>query len=171
MKEFMLSPPPTVLYVAAGILGVAIVSLILKKGEPVRKAIGVGIAVVVVAAIVLYVYRPVTIRVGEERVEVRGAGGLALEWEDVESAVYVEDLRTSPFRPTVRTRGVAIGGYRTGRFLLSNGDAARVFMVQAEDAVIIQTDERTYVFAPENADEMAEAVDTYRVYEDEGGSE
>jgi hypothetical protein len=139
MKEFMLSPPPTVLYVAAGILGVAIVSLILKKGEPVRKAIGVGIAVVVVAAIVLYVYRPVTIRVGEERVEVRGAGGL--------------------------------GGYRTGRFLLSNGDAARVFMVQAEDAVIIQTDERTYVFAPENADEMAEAVDTYRVYEDEGGSE
>lgn len=165
MEEFLLSPPNTVLYVAGAILLVAVASVLLKRGRWKRKAVGLGIAVIVIAAVLFYVYRPVTIRVDETGVAVDGAGGLELAWDEVDSALFEPGLATSPYRPTVRTRGVAIGGYRTGRFLLSNGDRARVFMVQSEAAVVIRSGDLTYLFAPEEPQELAEAVDTYRVYE------
>lgn len=168
MEEFMLSPPNTVLYVAGAILLVAVASIFLKRGAWGRKAIGLGIAVLVIAAVLFFVYRPVTIRVDEAGIEVDGAGGLELAWEEVDSAVFEPNLSTSPFRPTVRTRGVAIGGYRTGLFLLSNGKRARVFMVQSDAAVVVRTDELTCLFAPEEAQALAEAIDTYRVYEESG---
>lgn len=167
MEEFVLSPPQAILWVVAGIVLVAAASIALKKGELVKKAIGFGITLVVAVGILLFVYRPVKIVVDEAGVTVDGAGGLVLPWEAVQSAVFETDLRSSPFRPTVRRGGVAVGGYRTGRFLLSNGDPARVFMVQGESAVVMRTDERAYIFAPQNAAEMADAVDSYRVYEEE----
>ncbi len=169
MKEFMLSPPNTVLYVAGAVLLVAVASILLKRGQWVRKGIGLGIAVIVIAAVLFYVYRPVTIVVDEAGIEVDGAGGIELSWEEVDSAVFESALATSPFRPTVRTRGVAVGGYRTGVFLLSNGDRARVYMVQSDAAVIVRTAELTYVFAPDDVRALADAVDEYRVYEDESG--
>jgi hypothetical protein len=169
MKEFMLSPPNTVLYVAGAVLLVSLATILLTRGAWKRKAVGLGIAVVVVAAVLFSVYRPVTIRVDEAGIEVDGAGGLELRWEQVDSAVYEPNLATSPFRPTVRTRGVAIGGYRTGRFLLSNGSRARVFMVQSGAAVVVRTEELTYVFAPDEAKELADAVDAYRVFGDAAG--
>lgn len=171
MKEFMLSPPNTVLYVAGAVLLVAVASILLKRGRWVRKGIGLGIAVIVIAAVLFYVYRPVTIVVDETGIEVDGAGGIELSWEEVESAVFEPNLPTSPFRPTVRTRGFAIGGYRTGRFLLSNGDRARVFMVQSDAAVIVRTAELTCVLAPDDVRVLADAVDAYRVYEGDGETE
>lgn len=169
MKEFMLSPPNTVLYVAGAILLVAIASILLARGSWVRKGTGLGIAVLVIGAVLFYVYRPVTIAVDEHGIEVEGAGGLDLSWDEVDSAVFEPDLATSPFRPTVRTRGVAIGGYRTGRFLLSNGDRARVFMVQSDAAVVVRADGTTYVFAPDEVRALADAVDRYRVYDARAG--
>ncbi|MFW5742870.1 MAG: PH domain-containing protein [Spirochaetota bacterium] len=171
MKVFVLSPPNAVLYVAGAVLLVAVASILLKRGAWKRKAIALGIAVLVVAAILFYVYRPVTIRVDETGIEVDGAGGLELPWREVDSAVFEPDLATSPYRPTVRTRGVAIGGYRTGRFLLSNGDRARVFMVQSDAAVIVRTAELTCVLAPDDVRALADAVDAYRVYEGDGETE
>lgn len=167
MQEFVLSPPSAVLYLAGAILVVAIASIFLKKGEVVRKAIGVGIVIVVAVALVIFLYRPTTITVSPEGMDVDGAGGLEFGWDEVESAVYEPNLPTSPFRPTVRTRGVAVGPYRTGRFLLSNGDAARVFMEQSESAVVVRTSDLTYVFAPADAQGLAAAVDLYRVYEED----
>lgn len=167
MEEFVLSPPQAILWVVAGIVLVAAASIALKKGDLAKKAIGFGITLVVAVGILFFVYRPVTITVDEEAIAVDGAGGLVLPWEAVESAVFETDLRSSPFRPTVRRAGVAIGGYRTGRFLLSNGEPARVFMVQDESAVVIRTAEQSFIFAPHDADAMAEAVDRYRVYEEE----
>ena len=165
MEEFVLSPPSAVLYLAGAIVIVAIASIFLKKGEALRKAIGVGIVLVVAVALVIFLYRPTAITVSPDGVEVDGAGGLELAWDEVESAVYEPDLSSSPYRPTVRTRGVAVGPYRTGRFLLSNGDPARVFMEQSESAVVMRTSELTYVFAPADVQGLATAVDTYRVYE------
>lgn len=170
MKEFVLSPPNAVLYIAGAVVLVAIASIFLKKGATIRKVIGVGVSILVVGGILFFVYRPVTIQVSEDGLVVRGAGGLELSWDEVESAVFEENLENSPFRPTVRTRGTAIGPYRTGRFLLSNGNSARVFMVQSNSAVIIRTDDLTYLFAPDDAEALAGAVDRYRVYE-EGGSQ
>ncbi|MFW5684253.1 MAG: PH domain-containing protein, partial [Spirochaetota bacterium] len=148
-----------------------LISLFLRKSSAVRKAIGIGVVVVVLGAVVWYTYRPVIVRVHEDGIEVEGAGGLELEWDDVESAVFEPNLPTSPFRPTVRTTGVAIGDYRTGRFLLSNGDRARVFTEQSQTAVLIRTSELAYLFAPVDAEALAEAIDTHRVYEEGDGDD
>ncbi|HKJ85944.1 MAG TPA: hypothetical protein VKA06_07700, partial [Spirochaetia bacterium] len=63
MKEFVLSPPAAILYFSAAVLTVVVLSVLLKKGEPVKKAIGLGIAVVVLGLVVLVFYRPTTIAV------------------------------------------------------------------------------------------------------------
>ena len=167
MEEFVLSPPQAVLYILGAVFLVAVASIALKKGAPRQRIIALVVTVVTLGVVAFFIYRPTTIVVGDEGLEVRATGGVELSWDEVESAVYEPDLRTSPFRPTVRRRGIAVAEYRSGRFLLSNGDPARVYMVQSQSAVIVRTAELTYVFAPSNAEELADAVDTYRVYEAE----
>jgi hypothetical protein len=129
----------------------------------VRKALGIGITVLAVGVVVVIFYRPMTITVNREGISFTRATDL--RWEEVDSAVFEPNLPNSPFRPTVRTRGIAIGEFRTGRFLLSNGDRAQVFMEQSDSAVVLRTESLTYVLAPVDAAALAEAVDTYRVYE------
>ncbi|MFW6289027.1 MAG: PH domain-containing protein [Spirochaetota bacterium] len=167
MKEFVLSPPPAILYFSAAVLAVVVLSVLLKQGQPVKKAIGLGIAVVVLGLVLLVFYRPTTIAVDSEGISIRGPGGTELGWSEVDSAVYEPNLATSPFRPTVRTRGIAIGEYRAGMFLLSNGNRARVSMEQSEAAVVLRTSDLTYVLAPDDAAGLAGAIDEYRTY-DEG---
>lgn len=164
MEEFVISPPAAVLYVAGAVLIVAVVSIALTKGSFVRKGIAMGIVLLVLAAALAFFYRPVTISVDGDGMAVSGVGGARLAWDQVTSAVYVPDLRASPFRPTVRTRGFALGEYRSGRFLLSNGEAARVIMEQSRHAVIVRTAERVYVLGPQNAERLAAAVDRHRRY-------
>lgn len=170
MKEFVLSPPPAILYFTAGVLAVVVLIVLLKKGELAKKAIGLGIAVVVLGLVVLIFYRPTTITVDSEGIAIRGPGGTELAWSEVESAVYEPNLPTSPFRPTVRTRGIAIGEYRAGLFLLSNGNRARVSMEQPDSAVVLRTTDLTYLLAPEDVAGLAAAINEYRTY-DEGASQ
>lgn len=170
MKEFVLSPPTAILYFSAAVLAVVVLSVLLKRGEPVKKAIGLGIAVVVLGLVVLVFYRPTTIAVDADGISIRGPGGTQLSWSEVESAVYEPNLPTSPFRPTVRTRGIAIGEYRSGLFLLSNGNRARVSMEQSDSAVVLRTPDLTYLLAPDDATGLAAAINEYRRY-DEGGSQ
>ncbi len=165
MKEFVLSPPPAVLYFSAAVLAVVVLSVLLKRGAPVKKAIGLGIAVVVLGAIVVIFYRSTTIAVDRDGISARGPGGVELAWSEVESAVYEPNLPTSPFRPTVRTRGIAVGGYRAGVFLLSNGNRARVIMEQSETAVALRTPDLTYLLSPEDAAGLAAAINEYRTYD------
>jgi hypothetical protein len=165
MEEFVLSPPPVVLYLAGAVLLTALVSVVLTKGGRTRKAIGAGVIVLVAVAIVVFAYRPVAIRVDEGGIEIDGISGVELGWDEVDSAVFEPNLSMSPFRPTVRTRGIAIGSYRTGRFLLSNGDAARVYMERADAAVVLRTEDLTYLLAPGDVEGLAQAIGTYRVYD------
>ncbi len=164
MEEFMISPPAVILYVAGAVLVVAVAGIAATKGSFARKGIRMGIVVLLLAAVLSYFYRPVTITVDEDGLAISGVGGAELGWEQVTSAVYVPDLRTSPYRPTVRTRGFALGEYRSGRFLLSTGEAARVIMEQSRHAVVVRTAERVYVLGPRNAERLAAAVDRHRVY-------
>ena len=117
---------------------------------------------VVLAALLIVLYRPVTLTVSPDGITTSGINPIELSWGEVSSAVFEPNLRTSEYRPTVRTRGVALGDYRTGRFLLSNGDSARVFMERLDRAVVVVTGELTYLFAPEEVEELAAAVDRYR---------
>jgi hypothetical protein len=81
-----------------------------------------------------------------------------LTWDEVDHAFLETDLPSSEFRPTVRTRGAAVGEYRTGRFMLSNGLPARVLMERSDAAIVLVTDDLTYLFAPEEIDGLADAV-------------
>jgi hypothetical protein len=167
MEEFVLSPPRVVLYVLVAVMLVAVASILLKKGPAAKKVIGLVVTVLALGVVAFFVYRPVTITVDEAGVVVTGTAAVGLDWAQVNSAVFEPDLANSGFRPTVRTRGVAVGAYRTGRFLLSNGQPARLFMEQQKAAVVLQTDELTYLLAPSNPEELAEAINTYRTYETE----
>ncbi len=164
MEEFVISPPATILWAAGAVLVVAVVGIAFTKGSFVRKGIRIAIVLLVLAVLLAFVYRPVTIRVDADGLSISGAGGAELPWSQVTSAVYVRDLRSSSFRPTVRTRGFALGEYRAGRFLLSNGEPAQVFMEQSRQAVVVRTAQIVYLLGPHDVAGLARAIDTYRVY-------
>ena len=164
MTEFTLAPPAAILLIAGGVAVLAVISTFLKKGEWPRKIVALVIVAVVITALLIVTYRPTTITVSETGIRLSGSGRTEFLWDDVNSAVFEPALVTSEYRPTVRTRGVAIGDYRRGRFLLSNGDPAQVHMERADSAVIVQTDELTYLFAPEDVERLAAAIDEYRTY-------
>ena len=159
--EFVFRPPAAILIVVGVVIAAAVASAFLKKGEIRRKITGITIAVVVGVALLVLLYRPVTLTVDADGVRTSGLNPIALTWDEVDHAFLETNLATSEFRPTVRTNGAAIGDYRTGRFMLSNGDRARVIMERSDSAVILITDELTYLFAPDEVDGLVEAVDTY----------
>jgi hypothetical protein len=167
MHEFVISPPPGILIVAGAIILLSVATMFIKRGSTRRKLTSIGIAIAVAVGLSIYVYRPVSIAVDEDGLTVRGPGGVSLSWADVESATFDTNLRNSPYRPTVRTRGIAVGDYRRGRFLLSNGRPAQVFMAQPDAAVVILTGDLVYLLAPDDVDALAGAIDTFRVYEPE----
>jgi hypothetical protein len=138
-----------------------VVTVLLRKGERRRKITAVVIAVIVAGALLLVLYRPVTLTVGPEGVTTSGINSIDLSWNEISQAYLESNLPRSEYRPTVRTRGAAIGQYRTGRFLLSNGDSARVFMERSDAAVILVTADLTYLLAPEDVEGLAEAVDRF----------
>jgi hypothetical protein len=159
--EFVFKPPIGIVIVVVVVIVVAVAAALLRKGSTRRKVISVAIAAVVGAALLVVVYRPVTLSVDSQGVRTNGLSPIELSWSQVSHAYLETNLRTSEYRPTVRTRGVAVGDYHTGRFVLSNGTPARVMMERADVAVILFTDGLTYLLAPENIDGLIEAVDRY----------
>jgi hypothetical protein len=167
MAEITFSPPNAILYVAIGVFVVGVASTFLRKGETRRKVVGLAIVTVVAGALVLFLYRPVTLLVDSEGIRMSGINGVELQWDEVENAYLEANLPASPYRPTVRTRGAAVGDYRSGRFLLSNGDPARVMMERSDQAVIIVTEDLTYLFAPDDIDLLVAAINQYRLIPEE----
>ena len=170
MQEFVLSPPVAVIYLAVGVVVVGVLSVLLKKGNRARKVIGVSIVAAVAAVIVVVFYRPVLITVGPDGVSVASLSPVTIPWSGVVNAYYEPNLQASPFRPTVRTGGIAIGSFRSGRFLLSNGEAARVFMERSDAAVILRTADLTWLFAPRDVEGLARAVAEYRTVADDSAN-
>lgn len=162
MVEFVFHPPNVILFLAIGIVAVSVVSVVLKKGSRSRKVIALAIVVAVAGVLLLAFYRPTTLTVDSDGVRTNGLRGVALTWADVEHAYFETNLRTSEYRPTVRTNGAAIGDFRTGRFLLSNGESAQVLMERSDQAVVLVTAERTYLFAPSRIDLLVDAINRYR---------
>jgi hypothetical protein len=161
MVEIVFRPPAAILYVAIAIFVIGLVSTLIKKGEWGRKIIALVIIVVVAGALVLVLYRPRTLTVDEQGIRMSGINGIDLPWSRVDRAYLESNLPASPYRPTLRTRGVALGDYRSGRFVLSNGDPARVMMERADQAVIILTEELTYLFAPQEMELLVGAVNQF----------
>jgi len=159
--DFVFRPPAAVLIVIGVVIVAAVASAFLKKGNTRRKITGIVITVVVGAVLLIVLYRPVTLTVDANGVRTTGLNPIELTWDEVDQAFLETDLTTSEFRPTVRTRGAAMGDYRTGRFMLSNGTRARVIMERSDLAVVLITNDLTYLFAPDDIDGLIEAVDLY----------
>jgi hypothetical protein len=51
------------------------------------------------------------------------------------------DLDVSAYRPTVRTNGIAIPGYRAGWFRLRNGHKALLYVTDTKNVVLVPTTE------------------------------
>jgi len=162
MYEVVFRPPNAILFVAIGVVVVGLISAFLKKGETGRKIAALVIVIVVAGGLVLVLYRPVTLTVDADGITTSGLNGIEISWDEVDHAYYETNLVVSEYRPTVRSRGAAIGNYRSGRFILSNGNPARVLMERADQAVIIVTPDLTYLFAPRDVQSLADAVNEYR---------
>ncbi len=162
MIEITFRPPNAILFVAIGVVVVGLISVFLKRGKLARKLTVLVIVIAVAGGIVLVLYRSTTLTVGGEGLQMNGLSGIDLSWDDVEHAYLETNLGFSEYRPTVRTRGIAIGEYRSGQFLLSNGDSARVLMERSDQAVVIVTEELTYLFAPSEIEVLAEAINEFR---------
>jgi len=169
MVEIVFRPPNVIILVAIGVVVVGLISVFLKKGEVSRKIMSLVIVVAVAGGLLLALYRSTTLTVDEDGLRTSGLSGMDLSWEEVEHAYLETNLGFSEYRPTVRTRGTAIGDYRSGRFLLSNGDSARVLMERADQAVVLVTAELTYLFAPSEIDVLADAISRFRPLPDAPG--
>ena len=169
VQEFVIRPPAVILVAAAIVLLVALALLLRTRVRGVRRWIAPVIVALTAGMIVLLLYRPVTIRVGGDGLSLSGQADVSLSWAQIESAVYAPDLPNSPFRPTVRTAGIAIGEYRAGRFLLSNGSAARVFMAQSRSSVVVRGDGGLLLLAPVDVVGLKDAFNRHRVIVGPGG--
>lgn len=162
MIEITFRAPNAILFVAIGVIVVGLISVFLKKGEVTRKIMALVIVTAVAGGLLLVLYRSTTLTVDGEGLRTNGLRPINLSWDEVEHAYLETNLGFSEYRPTVRTRGTAIGEYRSGRFLLSNGDSALVFMERSDQAVVIVTEELTYLFAPSEIDPLAAAINKFR---------
>jgi PH (Pleckstrin Homology) domain-containing protein len=162
MVEIVFRPPIAILIVAIAVVAVGAISVLLKKSELPRKIITAVVVVALAGGIVLVLYRSTTLTVDGDGLRTTGLSGVDLSWDEVQHAYSEANLAVSKYRPTVRTRGVAIGDYRTGRFLLSNGNGAQVLMERSDQALVIVTAGLTYLFAPSEIDVLFDAVNQHR---------
>lgn len=161
MSQFIFDPPSLILYVAGAILLVGIASVLLKKGKKGAKIAALIVIIAIVAALLFFLYRPTTLTISADGFEQSALRSFRVAWSEVESAYLESNLPVSEYRPTVRQNGAAVGSYRSGRFLLSNGRSAQVMMERDDKAVVIVTADRVYLYAPQAIEELAAAVDRY----------
>ncbi len=89
----------------------------------------------------------------ERGLEIRGPYGRTIPWEvlDVEGARRVNLSNDPELRPTLRTNGIGLSGYRAGWFRLSNGSRGLLFVTDRERSVAIPTTEGfTLILSPDD---------------------
>lgn len=157
--ELVVKPSVLLLLLPLGVLGVLVLSMLLKQGDWKRKGPALGIAVVVLGVVTGVLYRPVRLRVDEQGVSGRAMGAWQVPWSQLRTALYVEDLAGSPYRPGMKSSGVSLGAYRLGWFRLAGGGKARVVSEQNDRAVVLLLEQgEVVVLAPRHVEELRQAV-------------
>jgi hypothetical protein len=160
--DFVIMPSSFPLLIVAGVVGVALFSLLRKQVTPVRRIVSIAIVIVACGAILLVTYRPRHLVVDGQGIRFGTAANQSVEWSRISSARLVADLDSSPWALASRTAGTAIGEYRSGWFRLKNGASAYVVVEANGAAVIVEGDGKTFVYAPKDvaafADEVAKHV-------------
>jgi len=159
--EVVFHPPRAVLWVALAVLGLTVASLFIKPGFWPRKLTALAIVLVVIGGVLLVAYRRTTLTVSERGLSLSSFMPLKLAWEEIDGAMLIEDLWSSPYRPVVKVRGISAGAYRSGVHRLANGGQARVLTEQRGQALLLKTGTALYLFACPGIAELAAEVGRY----------
>jgi hypothetical protein len=160
--DFVIRPPSFMLLILAGVVGIALFSLLRRQVTMVRRIVSIAIVVVVCGVILLVAYRPRHLLVDGQGLRIGTAANQSLDWSAVTGAHLVPDLGSSPWALVARTGGTSMGEYQSGWFKLRNGASAYVLMEAGSAAVVVEGDGKTFVYAPKDfaafADEVAKHV-------------
>jgi hypothetical protein len=164
--DVLIRPPSFLLLILAGVVGIALFSLLRRQVTAVRRAVSIAIVIVVCGAVLLVAYRPRHLVVDDQGVRIGTTANQSVAWSEVSAARLVSDLGSSPWAPATRTAGTSIGAFRSGWFRLNNGASAYILMEAGNAAVIVEGAGKTFVYAPKNlaafADEVAKHVSLQR---------
>ena len=159
---FTFEPARSLLIVAAVLLVAAVLSLLVSRKNPARKALGIVIVLVIVGVLLLR-YRTAELIVDDSGISADTYGDPQIAWSEILDATYVEPLSASRYlaRPTIRSsfRLIGYAKARYGWFDFGESQPA-LYAVQAYDegAVVIETGETIYVFGPADPRALALAI-------------
>jgi hypothetical protein len=162
---FVFEPSRSLLIVAAVLSVAAILSLLLSRRNPARKAIGIAVIVVLVG-IMLLRYRTAGLTVDDTGISADTYGDPIIMWSDVETVSYVDELAGSAYRPRPKLKSsFRIIGYGKARYgwFDAAGDEPVLFAVQRVEgpAVVVMTSDSTYVLGPSDPRGLAHAIAAY----------
>jgi hypothetical protein len=167
--DIAMRPSPLLLIIPLVVLGVVAASVALKRGDWRRKGMALGVAVIAVGAIIGVFYRTKHLQVNDTGISSNAYGRIEIAWEQVESALYVPDLASSPYRPVLKISGVGMGAFRAGSFRLQNGERARVFTQQSDEALVLRAAGALYLFAPQEIQSFVQAVSAHVAVQGKSG--
>jgi hypothetical protein len=161
---FTFDPPRAVLFAVAAIPIAAVAMVVLSRGHPARKMLGIVFAAVAIAVLLSRYHQIKTSSLTIDDAGIVGdtAGDPSVRWPDVEQAVYIPELSGSEYRPGKPVEALtAIGSLnsRYGWYRLANGDRALVALEAPNGAaVLIATRDTIYLFGPKEVRAFAQAV-------------
>jgi hypothetical protein len=153
--EIVIAAPTFIPWAVLGLDVVAVASLLLKKGQLVRRIAGMAIVAVVSVVLLVFLYRPSRFALTPVAlVDATYGRTITTSWSEVKRAFLVRGFEQGEYRPVARTNGAALPNLRTGWFRLANGRTARVLAQSSPDALILETDRVLYVLAPDRLQEL-----------------
>ena len=167
--DFAFKPPSLMLVVFIVVAVVAVAAILLKKMPRWRKIAGLSVVVLVFGALTLFLYRTTHLVVDAQGINANTYGRQTIAWASVQKAFVVQDLRSSPYAPVMKTNGSSFGSVRKGWFKLTNGTTAFVTVETSDRVLVIQTAGTTYLFAPQDFEGFRNEVARYVTVSDGAG--
>ena len=143
------------------ILGVIVLSMLLKKGDFQKKIIAIVILLVVFGFVFFSFGRPSEIVLDEHGLDSGVYGKISFDWEDVDEARLIRDYQDGTYKPVMKLNGNAMKGYRSGTFKLAGGEKVKLVTQRADDALFFSTSEGSYLFAVDQLDSMYDYASKY----------
>lgn len=157
--NWTLPTPNWIYYIFLAIAIVAISSILLKKGSRTRKIISAIFTLVVLAIAAYFINKPTKISVSQTEITINKRH---IAYDQIIEAALMKSWQGSPYQPTLRVGGTAVGKLRTGHYKLKNGKRAYL-AVWLEDRLlrIVAQDSSIYLVAPKEFDGFMIEVQKY----------
>lgn len=143
------------------IFAIVVLSMLLKKGDLPKKVISLVIMTAVFAFVFFMFGRPTKIVMDETGLNSRVYGTIEFEWTEITDAILIENYQQTEYKPALKINGSAVKDFRAGYFRLSNGEKAKLVTQSSDDALLIRTAEKTYLFAVDELDSMIAYLSRY----------